>query len=75
VRCLLKVCNLSSKNNCENLVGWKSLHSEGVVLPTGDCIRSLCPWRNLQEISDVLENCGISHNQIRQDVSCEYKRS
>jgi len=26
----LKVCNVSSKNNCEKLVGWKTVHRAGL---------------------------------------------
>jgi len=43
------------------------------MLPTGDCITSLRHGETYKYLG-VLENCGIHHNQIRHNISCEYKR-
>ena len=46
---------------------------DGVVLPSGDVIRSLT-YNETYKYLGVLESCDIDHKLVRQRVAAEYKR-
>jgi len=51
----------------------KAYKSEGVMLPSGDNIRSLS-CNEVYKYLGVTENSVIDHNSMRQKIVSEYKR-